>query len=250
MGIRKKSPSRRLFIADVVMVPSFHLAGQITADWKSRDVAVVYPGIDFTRLDNELTLPLEPEIETWIQTRNPLIVHAAMFRKEKNHQLMLSVLRQLIKAYPDIGYLAVGEGPEKDNLDELANAYGIQNNVFLTFAPHVSLIMSRADIVVMPSSHEPLGMSQIEALGLGIPVIVSSCGGLPETVCNEETGLVVKDLLEDSWMKAITYAFENPIKMRELAKSGKNDVRKRFSKEENTSRLIFVIHSNKIHNES
>lgn len=242
-GSEKKPSSWRLFFVDVVMVPSVYLAGKITSDWQSRNVAVVYPGIDFTRLDKELTLPLESEIEAWLQTRSPLIVHAAMFRKEKNHHLMLSVLRQLVKTYPDIGYLALGEGSEKDNLNVQANEYGVQNNVFLTLASHVSPVMSKADIVVMPSSDEALGMSQIEALGLGIPVIVSTCGGLPETVCHEVTGLVVKDFLEDSWVNTITYALENPIKMRELAQSGRNEVRKRFSRDENTWRLISIIHS-------
>jgi glycosyltransferase involved in cell wall biosynthesis len=86
----------------------------------------------------------------------------------------------------------------------------------------------RSEVVVMPSFYEPLGMSQIEALGLGVPVVASRVGGIPETVHHGRTGLLAAPGDMDAWTDALTWALEHRAEMRAMATAGRADVRQRF----------------------
>jgi glycosyltransferase involved in cell wall biosynthesis len=62
---------------------------------------------------------------------------------------------------------------------------------FLGFQKDVGPWMDVADITVMPSHVEPLGNVAIEAMGHGCPVIGSAVGGIPETVVDGQTGILI-----------------------------------------------------------
>ena len=71
-------------------------------------------------------------------------------------------------------------------------AYGLEKNVlFAGLVRNLPALYAKSELVVMPSTYEPLGMSQIEALGLGVPVVAGRVGGIPETVEDRRTGLLV-----------------------------------------------------------
>jgi glycosyltransferase involved in cell wall biosynthesis len=80
----------------------------------------------------------------------------------------------------------------------------------------------------MPSFYEPLGMAQIEALGLGVPVVASRVGGIPETVQDRRTGLLVEPGNLEAWTEALSWALEHRAEMRAMAAAGRADVRQRF----------------------
>ena len=82
--------------------------------------------------------------------------------------------------------------------------------------------------MVMPSTYEPLGMSQIEALGLGVPVVASRVGGIPETVADRKSGLLVAPSDVQAWREALAWALAHPSEMRAFAAIGRADVRRRF----------------------
>ena len=86
----------------------------------------------------------------------------------------------------------------------------------------------RSELVVMPSFYEPLGMSQIEALGLGVPVVASRVGGIPETVHDRRTGLLAAPDDVEGWIEALSWALEHRAEMRAMAAAGRADVRERF----------------------
>jgi glycosyltransferase involved in cell wall biosynthesis len=71
-------------------------------------------------------------------------------------------------------------------------------------------------------------MSQIEALGLGVPVVASRVGGIPETVEDQRTGLLVAPGERDAWAEALAWALEHREEMRAFAAAGRADVRQRF----------------------
>jgi glycosyltransferase involved in cell wall biosynthesis len=81
----------------------------------------------------------------------------------------------------------------------------------------------------MPSLDEPLGFAQIEALALGVPVVVSDAGGLPETVVHGETGWIVRAGEVEAWAGAITEALSDPVRARAMAQQGRSFVEAHFS---------------------
>jgi len=91
---------------------------------------------------------------------------------------------------------------------------------------------------LMPSTYEPLGMSQIEALALQRPVLASCTGGIPETVQDGITGVLVEPGSKTAWAEAIADALANMPQQSSMASAGRADVHKRFSPDSNLQQIL------------
>lgn len=86
----------------------------------------------------------------------------------------------------------VGDGGLRDELAAQAARLGVSDRVtFHGFRRDAEALMAGADALIMPSLHEGLPYTLLEAMSLGLPVVVSDVGGLAEVLRHEETGLLV-----------------------------------------------------------
>jgi L-malate glycosyltransferase len=89
--------------------------------------------------------------------------------------------------------LLVGDGPDRSYTEKLCRELGICNDViFLGKQAELVEIYSSADIFLMPSQSESFGLSALEAMACGLPVISSSVGGLPELQVHGATGFIAE----------------------------------------------------------
>jgi N-acetyl-alpha-D-glucosaminyl L-malate synthase BshA len=89
--------------------------------------------------------------------------------------------------------ILIGDGPDRSECERLARELGIHKDViFLGKQDVISEILSSSDIFLMPSQSESFGLSALEAMACGIPVISTSVGGLPELVVHNETGYIAE----------------------------------------------------------
>jgi glycosyltransferase involved in cell wall biosynthesis len=139
-------------------------------------------------------------------------------------------------------YVIAGEGEQREHIVERISALGLTESVLLVGLMNpVAPLLKCADLVVMPSLYEPLGMAQSEALVLGVPVVASHVGGIPETVTDGETGLLVEPGNLDAWTTALTWALHNRPRLRRMAQDGGKRVRSKFSVEANSAGLLQII---------
>jgi N-acetyl-alpha-D-glucosaminyl L-malate synthase BshA len=88
--------------------------------------------------------------------------------------------------------LMVGDGPERTSAQALARRLGIADKVrFLGRQDSIEEITAVADLYLLPSELESFGLSALEAMACGVPVIGSDAGGLPEVVAQGETGYLL-----------------------------------------------------------
>lgn len=238
---RKPNPLSRFLPIDLVMVPSQFMAEKIRPQFPGKPIEVVYPGIAFEKLDREVDLPLKHSLATWLgEKEGDVIIQLGMLRGEKGHSIILAALSELIVHRPQLRYVIAGGGDAEPLLQDIASR-GLQHHVWIGELSSVAAALLRADILVMPSTKEPLGMAQIEALGLAVPVMISNEGGLPETVQDGVTGMIVKPNEPQAWATAIDFALSNKAVIRDYAEAGKKDVRMRFGREANTENLMRLI---------
>ncbi|HEX4879598.1 MAG TPA: glycosyltransferase family 4 protein [Limnobacter sp.] len=227
---------------DQTFTPSQALKDQLlqnSAVLPSR-IGVLYPAIDFEAIAQAAGQALPKELEDRLNNlqQRPVIAHAAMFRVEKGHSFMLQVVKKLLPQFPGLLYVAAGEGDTLENIRTEATRLGIGKHICLPgMLSPVAPLLARADVVVMPSSYEPLGMSQIEALGLEVPVVVSNVGGLPETVQHGQTGWLCPaphhPNAVDEWVHALIEVLSNPIAAKERARQGRLVVQRQFGHHHN-----------------
>ena len=242
-GIPGAVPYNYLF--DMTYTPSNYLRSQLLANpkIKARKIGVLLPGIDFTRLDSA-TLSLPADLITWIMgNEGPLLVHGAMLRAEKGHQIILSALKTLKNVFPDIRYLIVGDGPLRQELERIVEAEQLTHHVrFAGFLPNIGNVLRYATLAVFPSTYEPLGMFQIESQYLGVPTIASNIGGIPETIQDGITGHLVPSDDPAVWHRAIIQVLTNSETQMRYRNASREFVEKRFSVDTNTSRLIAICY--------
>lgn len=113
-----------------------------------------------------------------------------------------------------------GEGPELNKLKNLAIELGINDRVeFVGFKKDVYKFLDSVDVYAQPSLTEGFGLSVVEAMSQGLPVVVTPAGSLTEIVKDGITGIVSKDL----WPENIAIAIEKILRDKKLAeKLGKN----------------------------
>lgn len=227
---------------DRTLVPSEEMRHCLLAHprIKATRTHVLRPGIDFDAILAHAAKPLPADVMRAVHALPPrLLVHAAMLRPEKGHLLMLDVIAALQDKYPDLAYVVAGEGGMRERILSRTTELGITQRVALVgMVEPVSALMRLATLVVMPSSYEPLGMSQIEALSLNVPVVASRVGGIPETVSNGVTGLLVPPEDRAAWIAAVDRALSAPDEMQAMARAGNTDVRTRFGLQHNLDQLL------------
>ena len=89
--------------------------------------------------------------------------------------------------------LLVGDGPDRSDCEQLVRELEISEHVrFMGKQDALVELLSVSDIFMIPSQSESFGLSALEAMSCGVPVISSSVGGLPELNLHNETGYIAE----------------------------------------------------------
>ncbi|MCZ0756423.1 glycosyltransferase [Anoxybacillus sp. J5B_2022] len=117
--------------------------------------------------------------------------------------------------YPNTNLLIVGDGPQRQQYEQLAETLGIRHvTTFTGRVPNTDVpkYINKMDIFAVPSTEdsESFGVAAVEAMACGVPVVVSNVGGLPEVVKKDVTGLIVPkenpDALADAFKRLLSDA--------------------------------------------
>jgi L-malate glycosyltransferase len=137
--------------------------------------------------------------------------------KVKGHIYLIKAIKRL-SDLKDIRLNIFGEG----SLEEELKSYCIQNSLtdrikFMGFKENIHDYIPALDLFVMPSFHEGLPYTILEAMYLNVPIIASNVGGLQEIVENNVDGILVPPGDENKIQKAIGYLYNNPKERTRLA---------------------------------
>jgi N-acetyl-alpha-D-glucosaminyl L-malate synthase BshA len=120
-----------------------------------------------------------------------ILLHVSNFRPVKRVVDVVRIFERVVREVPAV-LLMVGEGPERASAQALARRLGLQDRVkFLGRHDRVEELAGLADVFLLPSELESFGLSALEAMASGVPVVGSDAGGLPEVVKHTETGFLL-----------------------------------------------------------
>ena len=117
-----------------------------------------------------------------------ILVHVSNFRPVKRVPDVIRIFAEVKKEVP-AKLLMIGDGPDRQMVEEMARNLGIYNDVrFLGKQEQISEILSIADLFLLPSETESFGLSALEAMACSVPVISTNAGGLSEINVHGKTG--------------------------------------------------------------
>ena len=101
---------------------------------------------------------------------------------------------KILESFPNTKLIVIGDGYYRNELERIAWETGVRDKVIFTgFVSDEDIvnILKSGDVMVVPSLYEPFGITALEGMASGVPVIVSSVGGLREIVKHEYDGIWV-----------------------------------------------------------
>jgi len=156
-----------------------------------------------------------------------IITHISNFRKVKRIGDVVKIFYGIQQVVP-AKLMLVGDGPEKERAERLAMELGIYDKIiFFGNSNEVNQILGYSDLFLLPSETESFGLAALEAMAVGVPVISSNTGGLPEVNEHGVSGYLsnVKDV-EDMVKNALAILKDEDTLCR--FKAGARQTAKRF----------------------
>ncbi len=145
--------------------------------------------------------------------------------KRKGYSFLIKALSLLNKGEKDIGLILIGEGPEKNNLKDLARDLGLDKKII--FAGAVSdekkfKLLSMSDLYVLSSIHEGFGIVLLEAMHCGLPVIATNEGGQTDIIEDGTNGILVPPRDETALAETIKYIVKNDSLRNTISENNRN----------------------------
>jgi L-malate glycosyltransferase len=131
------------------------------------------------------------DVRAFAPNGEKILLHMSNFRPVKRVNDIIRVLERVSREVPAV-LLMVGDGPERASAQALARRLGVSDRVrFLGRQDSIEEFTGIAHVYLLPSELESFGLSALEAMACGVPVIGSDAGGLPEVVANGECGYLL-----------------------------------------------------------
>jgi len=162
----------------------------------------------------------------------PVVGIVARLRSEKGHAILLDAMAEVVRELPEARLLAVGDGPDRDSLQEQARRLGIEGSVVWAGAKtqdEAFALYGVMDVVAVPSLFEGFGLSAAEAMAAGKPVVAAAADGLAEVVQDKVTGGVVPISDSKALTTGIAGLLSNPVLAKALGQAGRRRVAIEFS---------------------
>lgn len=182
-----------------------------------------------------------------------LLMTSGTISKEKGHHLAVETLNTLLEENTGLKLVIVGAGEYLASLSGLVEKHGLKDRVILTgFIPneYISSYYNAADIYLLPTLRaEGLPFTLIEAMSLGLPIIASKIGGIPNILKNEQEGLLVNPGDTDDIVSKILILLQNESLRKELGANARSKVLNELKAENMVNRTLKVIESNLFSNQ-
>ena len=195
--------------AHKVIVPSEYLK-RVVSKWgiDSKKITVVYHAIDFAEIKTT-----KEEARTGLGVSGKVLVSAGRLVPWKGFDALIDMMPKLIKEFPDLKLVIVGDGPDRTSLESRITNYGLSDRVLLTGAlPKATLLkyLRASDIFLLNTSYEGFSHQIPEAMAAGIPVITTRVGGNPEAITDGTDGFLVPFNDQRAFQEKISLLFRFP----------------------------------------
>lgn len=196
----RKFSRRFLRKAECVITPSNKTAKYLKykCNVKNKPIYVIPTGIDikpFSKSNFTLEEKNKLKESLGIKPEEKVILFLGRVATEKSIDVIMNVMPSIFNEYPNCKFLIVGDGPSKKDLQEQAKELNIQDKVIFTGKiPYndVPKYYNLGDVFVNASLTETQGLTFIEAMAAGIPVVAKYAPNLSEYIKNGKNGILVK----------------------------------------------------------
>lgn len=223
-----------------IIANTYHTQRKLENEWGVRinRSFVVHPGVD---LDLHRPVPKSLEVrESLGWARRTVLITVGRLEKWKGQDRMIDALHQIRSKLPDILYVIIGNGPERQRLQAQVALAGLVEHVQFQdnwSSEQVIKALQQCDLFVLPNREingcvEGFGIVLLEAQACGTPVLAGASGGTVETMSAPETGRVVRCEDAEVIACAVLELLSNPRSLEEMGERARRWVTAEFNWED------------------
>jgi glycosyltransferase involved in cell wall biosynthesis len=163
----------------------------------------------------------------------PYCLMLATYEARKGHDYLLQAFQDVRTELPHVELRIYGYGREheKRRVRDEIRRLGLEGSVSTyDFSPTTAGLISGASVLVVPSqAHESFGLTIVEAMAFGIPVVATDTGGIPEVLGGTDAGFVISRKDPSGFAAAIKRILANPQLAAEMGRNGRRAFEERFA---------------------
>ncbi len=235
-----------LRMADTIVSVSKHLRNLAVHNWNAspKKIVVVPNFVDINRFNPNLQ---SKQVRKKLKfSDSPIILTVRNLNPKDGVQYLIESIPEILKQFGNVNVIIVGEGYARRRLEELARKLKIQDHVCFTgWVSDFELpyYYALCNVFVIPSLEEGFGISSIEAMACGKPVVGTNVGGIPEVVLNRTTGLLVKAKDSIALARGINQILSNSDEANLMGREGRKRVEQLFTAKQVIPRILTVYNS-------
>ena len=140
--------------------------------------------------------------------------------EQKGHQDLIPTIPHLTREFPDLRFVWVGDGEEKQALLAQAQEYGVTEQIaFLGYRSDVPRLLQASDLFVFPTYFEGQPFALLEAMAYDLPIVTSKASGIPEVIAHGIHGLLFRTGDRCELLETLRWSLRHPEEMRVMAEN-------------------------------
>src|SRR5437867_8712577 len=192
----------------------------------------IHSGIDLAEFRSVQVDPAAMRKELGLPPEGPIVGTVGRLVPIKGLEWLLKAAPRVLAEFPQACFVIIGEGPLLGALKQLTSKLGIGLRVvFLGAREDVPECLAALDLFVLPSLNEGMGRALIEAMAVGLPVVATRVGGIPDIVADGTTGLLVPPRDDGALAEAILTLLRDRSRRAVYGEAGRRHVSGRFDVE-------------------
>lgn len=140
------------------------------------------------------TMMFASGVKRFADRKDYVVLPARLYLPQKRQDVAIKAFKIVIKHFPRLKLMLLGDGPDLKNLKDITKSEGIRENViFHSSVKHAESIVGKCKIMILTSDYEGIPNSLLEAMSIGVNVISTDCspGGARALVENGKNGFIV-----------------------------------------------------------
>jgi glycosyltransferase involved in cell wall biosynthesis len=177
------------------------------------NIDVIYAGLDLQSRQVAPDIKESTKVSLGISGNGLVVGMIGRLEEVKGPGYFVDAAIRIAQLRTDVCFVLIGEGSLKNTLQDQVVVAGLKDRIiFSGWRNDADRLLVALDIMVLPSLNEAVGLVLIEAQLQGIPVVASNVGGIPETIKENETGILVVAGHADKLAQAILFLLDHPDK--------------------------------------
>lgn len=198
------------------------------SDISSERLVTIDNGISLDKFDPDIVQPLD--LSQWdIPSDKFIIGVVGRLNPQKGHSIFLEMAHTLLQQHDNLHFLIVGDGAIRGDLEQQAQALGINEGVTFTgFLNDMPVVLASLDILVFSSLWEGLPVTLLEAMAMKRPIVTTDVGGIPEVINDGQNGRMVTSGDPQALAEACSQLIEQPQIRQRLGEAGRTTIREEY----------------------